>query len=116
MATISELKTKAVELRKIADKLDAAADALAELGDAPSDNGHSNKVIQVAKDLSRGSGLDAIQFVLKQAGKPVQKDDILHQMSVRGKAISRNTLDVYLSQNKNLFVSHGGGRWGLVEK
>lgn len=71
METISELKSKAAELRKIADKLDEAANALAGLA------GHeeawplslANATSELG-DLARVSGVNAIFHVLTEAGTP----------------------------------------------
>src|SRR2546426_9526228 len=104
MATISELRSKAAELRKIADKLDAAASALLELGGS-TDNGAAEKVARmqgVPPPLGLGelSGVQAIRRVLKDAGEPLKKAQILHGLQTRGKAIGKGTLESYLSREK----------------
>jgi len=112
--TISELKSKAAELRKIADKLDEAASALAglagheeswplPLGSATSELG----------DLAKMSGVNAIFRVLTEAGTHLKKTTLSQRLRDRGKAIGDNTLQSYLSRDKR-FQSYGRGRWGLA--
>ncbi|PYL22971.1 MAG: hypothetical protein DMF37_10910 [Verrucomicrobia bacterium] len=114
METISELKSKAAELRKIADKLDEAASALAglagheeswplPLGSATSELG----------DLAKMSGVNAIFRVLTEAGTHLKKTTLSQRLRDRGKAIGDNTLQSYLSRDKR-FQSYGRGRWGLA--
>ena len=119
MATSIELKTKAAELRKIADKLDEAAKALASL-----DSGNGTFPMSVATsqqtkplefgDLSKMSGVDAIDRVMVDTGHPLSKPDILKRLKARGKAIGENTLGAYLSRESR-FKSYGEGKWGLNE-
>jgi len=112
--TISELKSKAAELRKIADTLDEAANALAGLA------GHeeawplslANATSELG-DLARVSGVNAIFRVLTEAGTPLKKATLSQQLRDRGKAIGDNTLQSYLSRDKR-FQSYGRGRWGLT--
>jgi len=122
MATSIELKTKAAELRKIADKLDEAARALASLD---SGNGsffstaiatsQQTKPLEFG-DLAKMSGVDAIERVMVDAdGHPLSKPDILKRLKARGKAIGENTLGAYLSREPR-FKSYGEGKWGLVDK
>jgi hypothetical protein len=107
--TISELKSKAGELRKIADKLDEAANALAGLA------GHeeawplslTNATSELG-DLARVSGVNAIFRVLTEAGTPLKKATLSQQLRDRGKAIGDNTLQSYLSRDKR-FQSYGRG-------
>lgn len=114
METISELKSKAAELRKIADTLDEAANALAGLA------GHeeawplslANATSELG-DLARVSGVNAIFRVLTEAGTPLKKATLSQQLRDRGKAIGDNTLQSYLSRDKR-FQSYGRGRWGLT--
>ncbi len=114
METISELKSKAGELRKIADKLDEAANALAGLA------GHeeawplslANATSELG-DLARVSGVNAIFRVLTEAGTPLKKTTLSQQLRDRGKAIGDNTLQSYLSRDKR-FQSYGRGQWGLT--
>jgi hypothetical protein len=121
MATSIELKTKAAELRKIADKLDEAAKALASL-----DSGNGTFPVPIATpqqtkplelgDLAKMSGVDAIQCVMvDNGGHPLSKPDILKRLKARGKAIGENTLGAYLSREPR-FKSYGEGKWGLVDK
>jgi len=112
--TISELKSKAGELRKIADKLDEAANALAGLA------GHEEawplslaSATSELGDLARVSGVNAIFRVLTEAGTPLKKTILSQQLRDRGKAIGDNTLQSYLSRDKR-FQSYGRGRWGLT--
>ena len=114
METIPELKSKAAELRKIADKLDEAANALAGLG------GHEDSwplplasATSELGDLAKMSGVNAIFRVLTEAGTPLQKTTLSQQLRGRGKAIRDNTLQSYLSRDKR-FQSYGRGRWGLT--
>jgi hypothetical protein len=117
MATSIELKTKAAELRKIADKLDEAARALASL-----DSGNGTFSVPVATsqsrrsvesgDLAKMSGVDAIERVMTDNGSPLSKPDILKRLKTRGKAIGENTLGAYLSRESR-FKSFGQGKWGL---
>jgi hypothetical protein len=120
MATSVELRTKAAELRKIADKLDEAAKALASLD---SGNGAFSTVSVATKtksplleigDLATMSGVDAIERVLVETGHPLSKPDILKLLKARGKAIGENTLGAYLSRESR-FKSYGEGKWGLNE-
>jgi hypothetical protein len=112
--TISELKSKAAELRKIADTLDEAANALAGLA------GHeeawplslANATSELG-DLARVSGVNAIFRVLTEAGTPLKKTTLSQQLRDRGKAIGDNTLQSYLSRDKR-FQSYGRARWGLT--
>ena len=119
METISELRAKASELRKIADKLDAAATALADLGGGQSSNGPqvSPRILFLddPADMSALSGVEAIKRVLQVMGEPILKKDLLLELKARGKAIGENTLQSYLSRDKR-FVSFGGGRWGLLDR
>jgi len=114
MPTVSELKAKAAELRRIADKLDDAAKALEQLDGV---HGHGEvghpTVRIIPRDLSELPGLEAIYAVLETQHTPMKKSEILREMANGGKVISPNTLDVYLSQNRNLFESCGEGRWKL---
>jgi len=111
---ISELKSKAAELRKIADKLDEAANALAAL------SGHEQSwplplasATSEVDDLVKMSGVNAIFRVLTEAGTPLKKATLSQQLRDRGKAIGDNTLQSYLSRDKR-FQSYGRGRWGLT--
>jgi len=116
--TISELRSKAAELRKIAAKLDEAASALAGLGNGNGMHPQSLSVggqIYEPVDISELSGVDAIERVLEDAGGPMKKEDLLRTLGLRGKAIGENTLQSYLSRDER-FYSLGGGRWGLVAK
>ena len=74
MEAISQLKLKAAELRKIADKLDEAANALAALA------GHEQfwplplaSATSELGDLVKMSGVNAIFRVLTEAGTPLKK-------------------------------------------
>ncbi len=114
MATVSELKSKAAELRKIANKLDEAANALATLA------GHEESwLLPLASatselgDLAKMSGVDAIFRVLKEAGTALEKATLSQRLRDRGKAIGDNTLQSYLSRDKR-FQSYARGRWGLA--
>ena len=114
MATVSELKSKAAELRKIANKLDEAANALATLA------GHEEPwLLPLASatselgDLAKMSGVDAIFRVLTEAATPLEKTTLSQRLRDRGKAIGNNTLQSYLSRDKR-FQSYGRGRWGLT--
>jgi hypothetical protein len=112
--TVSELKSKADELRKIADKLDEAANALAGLA------GHDEfwplplaSATSDLGDLAKMSGVNAIFRVLTEAGTALKKTTLSQQLRDRGKAIGDNTLQSYLSRDKR-FQSYGRGRWGLT--
>ena len=114
METISELKSKAAELRKIADKLDEAASALAGLA------GHEESwplplasATSELGDLAKMSGVNAIFRVLTEAGTHLKKTTLSQRLRDRGKAIGDNTLQSYLSRDKR-FQSYGRGRWGLA--
>ena len=114
METVSELKSKAAELRKIANKLDEAANALATLA------GHEEPwLLPLASatselgDLAKMSGVNAIFRVLTEAGTPLEKTTLSQRLRDRGKAIGDNTLQSYLSRDKR-FQSYGRGRWGLT--
>ena len=114
METISELKSKAAELRKIADKLDEAASALAGLA------GHEESwplplasATSELGDLAKMSGVNAIFHVLTEAGTHLKKTTLSQRLRDRGKAIGDNTLQSYLSRDKR-FQSYGRGRWGLA--
>jgi hypothetical protein len=110
---ISELKSKAAELRNIADKLDEAANALAALA------GHEQSWLPLESatselgDLAKMSGVNAIFRVLTEAGTALEKTTLLRRLRERGKAIGDNTLQSYLSRDKR-FESYGRGRWGLT--
>ena len=74
MEAISELKSKAAELRKVADKLDEAANALAALA------GHEQSwplplasATSEVDDLVKMSGVNAIFLVLTEAGTALEK-------------------------------------------
>ena len=114
MQTISELNAKATELRKIADKLDAAAQALADLGGS-SASAQPNGKSSVDSDLSQLSGMDAIEEVMRNLGEPTKKDRLAFHLKMRGKAIGDGTLESYLSRGKkeHRFWSYGRGLWGL---
>lgn len=114
MEAISELKSKAAELRKIADKLDEAANALAAL------SGHEQSwplplasATSEVDDLVKMSGVNAIFRVLTEAGTALEKTTLSQRLRERGKAIGDNTLQSYLSRDKR-FQSYGRGRWGLT--
>jgi hypothetical protein len=111
---ISQLKLKAAELRKIADKLDEAANALAALA------GHEQfwplplaSATPEVGDLARMSGVNAIFRVLTEAGTALKKTTLSQRLRERGKAIGDNTLQSYLSRDKR-FQSFGRGQWGLT--
>jgi len=113
--TISELRTKAAELRKVADTLDAAAAALTRLG--ATSNGLNagpptafQHLSETVRDLKQMSGLDAIYEVLAATPRPLNKDEISERLSARGKAIGDATLQSYLSRDDR-FVSLGRGQW-----
>jgi hypothetical protein len=115
MPTISELRVKSTELRKIADKLDAAADALAELGGTEANGAASRPESDVGINLSQLSGLDAMERVMGEAGRPVSKADLSRRLRMHGKAIGDATLEAYLSRGKRAgrFTNFGRGIWGL---
>lgn len=119
MQTIDELRSKAAELRKIADKLDAAAGALSELGGSngshPAQQARSSAVsLFDLGDLSQRSGIDAILAVMRDMGVPLTKSELAEQLKARGKAIADGTLMSYLSREKAKFKSFGNGKWGLT--
>jgi hypothetical protein len=112
--TVFELKSKAAELRKIANKLDEAANALAGLA------GHKESWLPPLAsttselgDLAKMSGVNAIFRVLTEAGTPLEKTTLSQRLRDRGKAIGDNTLQSYLSRDKR-FQSYARGRWGLT--
>jgi hypothetical protein len=112
--SIAELKSKAAELRQIAEKLDEAANALAVLA------GHEQSwplplasATSELGDLAKMSGVNAIFRVLTEAGTPLKKTALSQRLRDRGKAIGNNTLQSYLSRDKR-FQSYGRGRWGLT--
>src|SRR5581483_12081589 len=105
---------KASDLRKIAEKLDAAATALIALGGSTS----SADVVTAANamrlplgNLTELSGVDAIERVLSDAGTPLRKKEILERLKTGGKAIAYGTLEAYLSREKKRFKSVGRGKW-----
>jgi len=111
---ISQLKLKAAELRRIADKLDEAANALAGLA------GHEQfwplplaSATSEVGDLAKMSGVNAIFRVLTETGTALEKATLSQRLRERGKAIGDNTLQSYLSRDKR-FQSYGRGRWGLT--
>jgi len=112
--SIAELKSKAAELREIAEKLDEAANALAVLA------GHEQSwplplasATSELGDLAKMSGVDAIFRVLTEAGTPLEKTTLSQRLRDRGKTIGDNTLQSYLSRDKR-FQSYARGRWGLA--
>jgi hypothetical protein len=105
--TVQELRAKAAELRRIADKLDAAAVGLFELGASTAYGAH----IVPGGDLSHLSGIDAMERVLIESKTPLTKAEIFERLKERGKAIGENTLESYLSRAKNRFTNHGRGYW-----
>ena len=114
MESIAELKSKAAELRQIAEKLDEAANALAVLA------GHEQSwplplasAASEVDDLVKMSGVNAIFRVLTEAGTALEKTTLSQRLRERGKAIGDNTLQSYLSRDKR-FQSYGRGRWGLT--
>src|SRR5437867_11652983 len=116
METISELKSKAAELRKIADKLDAAANALIALGGHPTESTAMRTatastglipVFPAEGDLTELSGVEAIERVLALAGTSLKKKEILERLKIGGKAIAYGTLEAYLSREKTRFKSVG---------
>jgi|SRR6266536_720663 len=113
MQTISELRSKAAELRKIADKLESAAEALVELGGSNNGIAPSPTATSELGDLAELSGVDAIERILTDSRSHLSKKEILRLLSKRGKAIGDNTLQSYLSRDKR-FRSYGRGKWGLV--
>jgi hypothetical protein len=119
METVSELRTKAAELRKIADKLESAADALVQLG---ASNGHGNLLTltpfehsRARHDLKNLSGVDAIERVLSESEEPLDKQAIAQFLAARGKAIGEATLQSYLSRDER-FVSLGRGQWTTLQQ
>ncbi len=120
METIPELRSKAAELRKIAQKLDDAANALAGLG-GNGEQHMSNLSPPVParaiepNDFAGMSGVNAIYRVLEDAGKPLWKTDLSDELRRRGKAIGENTLQSYLSRDKR-FRTLGGGLWALSDR
>jgi hypothetical protein len=115
MPTISELRAKSAELRKIADKLDAAADALAELGGTEINGAVNPPGPVLVGNLSQVSGLDAMERVMGEAGSPISKADLSRRLRMHGKAIGDATLEAYLSRGKRAgrFSNFGRGIWGL---
>ena len=114
MEAISELKSKAAELRKIANKLDEAANALAELaGQEKSWPLPLASATSELGDLAKMSGINAIYRILTEAGIPLEKTTLSRRLRDGGKAIGDNTLQSYLSRDKR-FQSYGRGRWGLT--
>lgn len=115
MPTSSELRSKATELRRIADKLDAAAEGLEELNGPhlPAQSANKNGVVLVAPaNLRRLSGLDAIHRVLTESKGPIRKDDLASNLAHGGKALGEGTLMSYLSRDKR-FISLGNAVWDL---
>lgn len=119
MDTIPELRAKAAELRRIADKLEAAASALADLGGTP--NGRVpvpavGLLTSELGDLSELSGLDAIERVLRESGGAMTKKHLSQRLRVRGKAIGTGTLEAYLSRAKKngRFANPARGVWALA--
>jgi hypothetical protein len=117
METVSELRSKAAELRKIADKLESAADALVQLGASNGSGGNLEKLTPfqhlqatVRQDLKNLSGVDAIERVLFESETPLSKDMIAERLRARGKAVGATTLQSYLSREKR-FASLGRGQW-----
>lgn len=60
--------------------------------------------------------LDAMVQILKEAGKPMHKVQIEKTMKDIGHEITPETLNSYLSRNKELFKKHRRGVWKLAEQ
>ena len=105
---VSQLKDAAAYYRDIASRLDAAAESLSKV--------NPNVLIVIGEQGGNGStatGVEQIKEVLKKAGKPLSKKEILKALNGSVKA---DTLSSYLSKNKALFTNPSRGLWGLAEQ
>src|SRR4051794_7227580 len=104
------------KLRDLAHRLLSAADAIRELNQLGMfqtmsvlpQNSTAPSTSARPPDFSELSGIEAMRRVLMESGEPLKKDEILARMKARGKAISKGTLEAYLSTEKYLFEGHGG--------
>ena len=73
-----------------------------------------NKAIAVTKggDLANLPLLEQVETVLREATRPLQKQNLLKKIYRRGGNVSENTLSIYLSRYPQ-FISRGHGKWSI---
>jgi hypothetical protein len=76
------------------------------------DKNGEEQVVRFRRDLSALPKLEQVEFVLREAGGPMQKQDLFNEIHRRGGTISQNTLSIYLSRYPG-FISDGHGMWSL---
>jgi hypothetical protein len=112
MSNIDQLRQQARELRKLAKTLDEAADGLERLGGGL-------QPIQMqsngATPSSRIKSKDLCFTVIRDAGHPLHKNEIMERLVWMDRKVSDGTLLSYLSREKKRLVSLGKGRWTLAE-
>lgn len=105
--TVQQIKDAAERYREIASKFDDVAASLSKInpgvliviGEQGAENGEG--------------GLARIKSVLKEAGKPLTKKEIVKRMD--GK-IKEDTLTSYLSRNRAMFDNPKRGHWTLAKE
>ena len=112
MSNVDQLRQQARELRKLAKTLDEAADGLEKIGGGLQPvQSQSNG----AAPSSRIKSKDLCFTVIRDAGHPLHKNEIMKRLAEMDRKISDGSLQSYLSRDKKRLTSLGKGRWSLAE-
>src|SRR5437870_2718080 len=111
MIDSTALRERAKQLRKLADTLDAAAAGIDELGH-PTSQIESGMTRYPRSAITQASGRDLCYTVLRQAGQPMTKGQIMERLQAAHRNVTEGTLQSYLSRDKRL-MSLGRGVWSL---
>jgi hypothetical protein len=111
MIDSTSLRERAKQLRKIADRLDEAAAGIDELGQ-PSPQIEAGMTRYRRSDITQASSRDLCYTVLRDAGQPMTKAQIMQRLQEANRIITDGSLQSYLSRDKRL-MSLGRGVWSL---
>ena len=113
MVDSTSLRQTASQHRKLADILDEAAARIEELGQQPSQIEIEQGVTRYPRSpVTTASSRDLCYTVLRQAGQPMTRAQIMDSLQKAHRNVTDGTLQTYLSRDKRL-MSLGRGIWSL---
>jgi len=111
MVDTHSLRERAKQLRKLADTLEEAASGIEELGQ-PSSQIEPGMTRYRRSAITQASSRDLCYTVLREAGQPMTKGQIMERLQAANRNVTEGTLQSYLSRDKRL-MSLGRGVWSL---
>jgi len=111
MVDSTSLRQTANQHRKLADILDEAAARIDELGQQPSQI-EQGMTRHPRSPITTASSRDLCYTVLRQAGQPMTRAQIMDSLQNAHRNVTDGTLQTYLSRDKRL-MSLGRGIWSL---